>query len=172
MCRDGNPGTLAYETDYEYDGFDEVVQIDQWGGVKGSSSPGDRKRLFAYDSIGREIAENIPEFQSSVSPASRTCSGAPSGSVWTMCKTLDGNGNVVLKAEMREVDLADIPLKELRDALSGQVQQLLSRGEPDSLEVHSRTETNCEWPSKRFVSESLDLPLLLRCPLILELVLI
>lgn len=79
---------------------------------------------------------------------------------------------MTLKAEMMEVDSPDIPLTALRDALSGQAQQLLRLGEPDSLKVHSRTETNCEWPSKRFSFESFDLPLLLSCPLIMEAVLI
>ena len=55
-------------------------------------------RLFAYDSLGRLIAEKIPELQSTLYPASlttSTCTGAPASNAWTMCAyTYDGNSNV------------------------------------------------------------------------------
>ena len=85
-------GTLAYETDYQYDALGDLTRVDQWGGAKGSA--GDRVRLFAYDSLGRKIAESVPEEQSAGTPGSRTCSGA-SGSTWTKCYAYDGNGNVL-----------------------------------------------------------------------------
>jgi len=92
-------GTLAYETDYQYNALDKLVQVDQWGGAHGASSPGDRQRLFAYDSLGREIAENIPENQSAGTPAALTCSGTASGSKWTKCFGYDGNGNTTSTAD-------------------------------------------------------------------------
>ncbi len=87
-------GSLVYETDYQYNVLDNLIQVDQWGGAKGASSPGDRKRVFAFDSLGREIAENIPESQSASAPAGRTCNGALPGTLWTRCIVHDGNGNV------------------------------------------------------------------------------
>jgi RHS repeat-associated protein len=86
-------GTLSYETDYTYDAVDRELIVDQWGGANGATSPGERKRLFAFDSLGRKVAENIPENQGSTSPASLTCQNAPSGTKWTMCFSFDGNGN-------------------------------------------------------------------------------
>lgn len=86
---------LTYETDYQYNALDELVQVDQWGGAKGATSPGDRQRLFAYDSLGREIAEKIPENQSLASPASLTCTGTVAGTKWTSCFGYDSNNNMV-----------------------------------------------------------------------------
>lgn len=83
-------GALNYETDYAYNVFDKLTRVDQWGGPHGSS--GERLRQFAYDSVGRMVAESVPENQAALYPASRTCSGA-SGSAWTMCFSYDGNGN-------------------------------------------------------------------------------
>jgi len=55
-------GTLAYETDYQYNGLDKLTEVDQWGGAKNSSSPGDRQRLFNYsDSLGRLHSITTPE---------------------------------------------------------------------------------------------------------------
>ncbi|MGA2653865.1 MAG: RHS repeat-associated core domain-containing protein [Terracidiphilus sp.] len=86
-------GALAYETDYTYYALNNLIEVDQWGAASGSTSPGDRKRLFAYDSLGREIAENIPENQSLASPASLTCTGTTSGTKWTGCIAYDANSN-------------------------------------------------------------------------------
>jgi YD repeat-containing protein len=47
------------ETDYQYDGSDNLTRVDQWGGPKGSS--GDRIRTFSYDSLSRLIASSNPE---------------------------------------------------------------------------------------------------------------
>lgn len=96
-------GALTYETDYQYNGLDKLIQVDQWGGAKNSSSPGDRQRLFAYDGLGRLIAENIPENQSASYPASLTCSGTASGTKWTKCYSYDANGNVLSKTDARGV---------------------------------------------------------------------
>jgi RHS repeat-associated protein len=88
-------GTLAYETDYVYNALDRLIEVDQWGAAKGSSSPGNRQRLFAYDTLGRRLAEDIPEEQSKLYPASLTCPGVTSANKWTGCYSIyDGNGNV------------------------------------------------------------------------------
>jgi RHS repeat-associated protein len=92
-------GSLTNETDYSYTALDKVKQVDQWGGPNGSSSPGDRKRIFAYNNLGQMIAENIPENQSVSNPASLTCSGTTSGTLWTNCFTPDANGNTVLSTD-------------------------------------------------------------------------
>jgi RHS repeat-associated protein len=86
-------GALSYETDYQYNVLDNLTEVDQWGAASGSTSPGDRQRLFAYDILGREIAERIPENQSVVSPAAQTCSGTTSGTKWTECIAYDANSN-------------------------------------------------------------------------------
>jgi YD repeat-containing protein len=96
-------GVLTYETDYQYNGVDKPTEIDQWGGAKNSSSPGDRQRLFAYDGLGRLIAENIPENQSALSPASLTCVGTVSGTKWTKCYAYDANSNIQSKIDARAV---------------------------------------------------------------------
>ena len=55
-------GTLTYETDYQYNGLDKLTEVDQWGGAKNSSSPGDRQRLFNYnDGLGRLHSITTPE---------------------------------------------------------------------------------------------------------------
>jgi RHS repeat-associated protein len=82
---------LSIETDYTYNVLDKVTEIDQWGAAAGSGSPGDRVRKFAYDSLGRERAENIPENQSAIHGASQTCTNY--SGAWTSCFTYDGNGN-------------------------------------------------------------------------------
>lgn len=87
-------GTLAYETDYAYNGLDQLIEVDQWGGANGSSSPGDRKRIYSYDSLGRLIASNEPENQSSLTTAHLTCSNISGPVSWTTCYSLDGNGNI------------------------------------------------------------------------------
>jgi RHS repeat-associated protein len=86
-------GVLSYETDYQYNALDELTEVDQWGAAYGSASPGDRQRLFAYDSLGREIAEKIPENQSVAVQASLTCPGTTSGTKWTRCFAYDANSN-------------------------------------------------------------------------------
>ena len=81
-------GTLAYETDYAYNGVDQLTEVDQWGG---STTP--VKRIFFYDGLGQKIAENIPENQSAASPAHLTSSDA--NGTWTTLFGYDGNGNLI-----------------------------------------------------------------------------
>lgn len=54
-------GSLTNETDYQYNALDQLTQVDQWGGPKNSTSPGDRQRLFGYDTLGRLISSSTPE---------------------------------------------------------------------------------------------------------------
>jgi RHS repeat-associated protein len=77
-------GVLSYETDYKYNVFDKVTQVDQWGGASGSS--GDRVRSFVYDSLGRMTSQTEPE--------SGTTSFA-----------YDGNGNLKSKTDARQLSV-------------------------------------------------------------------
>jgi hypothetical protein len=55
-------GALTNETDYQYNALDKLIQVDQWGGAHGSTSPGDRQRVFNYsDSLGRLHSITTPE---------------------------------------------------------------------------------------------------------------
>lgn len=54
-------GSLTNETDYQYNAIDRLTQVDQWGGPKNSTSPGDRQRVLNYDTLGRLISSTIPE---------------------------------------------------------------------------------------------------------------
>ena len=54
-------GSLTNETDYQYNALDKLIQVDQWGGAKNSTSPGDRQRVLSYDSLGRMISATTPE---------------------------------------------------------------------------------------------------------------
>jgi YD repeat-containing protein len=54
-------GSLTNETDYQYNALDQLTQVDQWGGPKNSTSPGDRQRLSSYDKLGRLISSTTPE---------------------------------------------------------------------------------------------------------------
>lgn len=90
-------------TDYTYDTLGNLVQVDQWGGAKGNSA--DHIRKFAYDAVSRLIASNNPESASPSNPASQTCSGAPSGTLWTTCYVYDPNGNVTTKTDNRGISI-------------------------------------------------------------------
>jgi RHS repeat-associated protein len=95
-------GVLTYETDYQYTGFDKIAKIDQWGGPKNST--GERLRLFGYDSLGRLIAQNVPENASSAGPQ-LTCTGL-SGK-WTNCYTYDANGNQKTATDNRNITITN-----------------------------------------------------------------
>lgn len=68
------------ETDYRYDGLNDLVQVDQWGGPNGSS--GVRQRTFSYDSLGRLLSAYNPETGSTtysyVTSGGSVCAGDPS----------------------------------------------------------------------------------------------
>jgi len=72
----------SIETDYSYDGLDNLLRVDQWGGSNGSS--GDHIRTFTYDGISRLLTASNPE----------------SG---TTTYSYDGNGNVLTKADGRGI---------------------------------------------------------------------
>jgi len=54
-------GVLAYESDYTYDGNQNVMQIDQCGALKTGGCSQDRQRLFKYDGLSRLVSETSPE---------------------------------------------------------------------------------------------------------------
>jgi RHS repeat-associated protein len=91
---------LTYETDYQYNGFDKLTRVDQWGGPKNTG--GDRVRLFGYDSLGRLIGQNVPENASSAGPQ-LTCTGL-SGK-WTNCYQYDANGNQTSAKDNRSITI-------------------------------------------------------------------
>jgi YD repeat-containing protein len=91
-------GVPTYETDYQYNALDQLIQVDQWGGAKGSTSPGDRQRLFNYDSLGRLVGTGTPEsgtvaYKYDVGH-NLTCAGDPS----LPCSKTDARGVVTTYA--------------------------------------------------------------------------
>jgi YD repeat-containing protein len=96
-------GSPTLRTDYSYDALGNLLQVDQWGGVKGSS--GDHVRKFTYDGASRLIGSNNPETAGPNSPAAQTCTGAPSGTVWTTCYGYDANGNLTGKTDNRGISI-------------------------------------------------------------------
>jgi RHS repeat-associated protein len=84
--------TPSLETDYTYNGLDDLLQVDQWGGAKGST--GDRVRAFLYDSLSRLTnacnLESIAHLQ--------TCS-VPG--TWSNVYTYDANGNLQTRIDAR-----------------------------------------------------------------------
>jgi YD repeat-containing protein len=89
--------TPGMETDYAYDGLNDLTGVKQWGGANGSS--GSRSRGFSYDSLSRLIQAFNPE-------AGWTCYGttggaAPNGANCT--SGYDANGNLMNKTDARGV---------------------------------------------------------------------
>jgi hypothetical protein len=85
-------GTLANETDYQYNGANKLTEVDQWGGPHGSSSPGARQRLFHYDGLGRLHTITTPETgtitYNYLTSSSAMCAGNPS----LPCSKTDARG--------------------------------------------------------------------------------
>jgi hypothetical protein len=80
--------------------------------------------------------------------------------------------DMVLQTAMMEGKSPDGQLKELGETFRGYAQRLNRLADPKSFEIDCRFETNCEWPSTRITWQAFDLPVLLNCPLILEVALI
>jgi YD repeat-containing protein len=91
------------ETDYVYDALGNLKRVDQWGGTSGTS--GDHIRQFAYDGLSRLVGSNNPESASTQHPAAQTCTGAPSGTLWSSCYLYDGNGNLTKKTDNRGISI-------------------------------------------------------------------
>jgi YD repeat-containing protein len=100
----GSSQTPSMETDYTYNGFNDLLTVVQ----KGDGS-GNRGRSFAYDSFGRLVAAKNPETAGSVNsptvgstaPPSLTCSGV--AGPWTTCYAYDLNGNLTTKTDNRNI---------------------------------------------------------------------
>jgi RHS repeat-associated protein len=79
----------SYETDYAYDGFDDLKQIDQWGGAHGSAT--DLQRTFTYDGLSRLLTAKNPEtgmITYSYLASGALCAGNPS----IPCSKTDARG--------------------------------------------------------------------------------
>ena len=59
VLEQNNQGTLAWETDYTYDGLDRLRGVNQKGDA--STSAGWRTRTFNYDSLSRLSSQTTPE---------------------------------------------------------------------------------------------------------------
>jgi YD repeat-containing protein len=88
----GSAPTL--ETDYQYDPLGNLLRVDQWGGVQGSS--GDRIRIFKYDSLSRLLNVCNPE---TISSGSSCSTSGPWGSSYTY----DLDGNISIRTDGRGI---------------------------------------------------------------------
>jgi YD repeat-containing protein len=96
--------TPSMETDYTYNGFNDLLTVVQ----KGDGS-GNRDRAFAYDSFAHLIGALNPETAGSVNsptvgntaPPALTCSGI--SGTWTTCYAYDLNGNLTQKTDNRNI---------------------------------------------------------------------
>jgi YD repeat-containing protein len=80
----------SLETDYQYNGLDLLIQVDQWGGAK--NSVGNRSRTFSYDSLGRLLIAKNAE-------SGKTCYGKWNGEYCQL--GYDGNSNLKFKTDAR-----------------------------------------------------------------------
>jgi YD repeat-containing protein len=84
-------GSLTNETDYQYNALDKLTQVDQWGGAKNSTSPGDRQRVFNYDTLGRMISSTTPE-TGGITYSYLTSGSLCAGDVTLPCSKTDARG--------------------------------------------------------------------------------
>ncbi len=90
MEADPVKNTTTLETGYAYDALNNLVQVDQWGGPKGTS--GERQRVFTYDSLSRLLTAKNPE-------SGTVCYGMGSG----CAGGYDLNGNLQAKTDARGI---------------------------------------------------------------------
>lgn len=86
-------GALTAETDYYYNALDRLIKVDQWGGPKNSTTPGDRQRLFGYDGLGRLVSATTPE-TGTVTYGYLTNGNLCAGNVTLPCSKTDARGVV------------------------------------------------------------------------------
>lgn len=84
-------GSLTNETDYQYNALDQLTEVDQWGGAKNSTSPGDRQRTSSYDTLGRVISSTTPE-DGTVTYSYLTNGSLCAGNVTLPCSKTDARG--------------------------------------------------------------------------------
>ncbi len=98
-----NQGVLDWETDYQYDGMDRLLRVDQKGN---STSPSNwRTRTFAYDSLGRVANQTTPE-----------------GGQLTF-NSYDANGNLLMQTDAR-----GLTVQYQYDALNRLTHKVLQNG--------------------------------------------
>jgi YD repeat-containing protein len=93
-------GSLTNETDYQYNAtirppVYRTTQVDQWGGSKNSTSPGDRQRAMNYDGLGRLISSTTPE-AGTVTYSYLTNGNLCAGDVTKLCSKTDARGVTTL----------------------------------------------------------------------------
>jgi YD repeat-containing protein len=89
-------GSLTNETDYQYNAtvsppVYRTTEVDQWGGAKNSTSPGDRQRTMNYDSLGRLISSTSPE-TGTVTYSYLASGSLCAGNVTLPCSKTDARG--------------------------------------------------------------------------------
>ncbi len=106
---DGTNHTASMETDYTYDDNDNLIQVDQYGGVKGGTGQTEVKRTFNYDSLSRLICAANPESATNpqnlldFTPVSCPASASSTYTSGTLGYTYDANGNVQRRTDARGV---------------------------------------------------------------------
>ena len=80
----GSSMSPSMETDYGYDGLNNLLSVTQWGGPSGS--PNARARSFTYDSLSRLLTAQNPETA-------------------TMTYTYDANSNLQTKTDARGIQV-------------------------------------------------------------------
>lgn len=91
----GSTTSPSMETDYTYDGLNNLLSVTQWGGSSGSS--GARTRMFSYDGLSRLIQSYNPE-------SGWMCYGTTGGAKanGSNCTSgYDSDGNLIYKTDAR-----------------------------------------------------------------------
>ena len=81
----GSSTSPSMETDYSYDGLNDLLGVTQWGGASGS--PNSRMRSFTYDSLSRLLTAANPE-------------------TGTITYTYDANSNLQTKTDARGIQIS------------------------------------------------------------------
>jgi YD repeat-containing protein len=97
------------ETDYTYDANNNLTQVDQYGGVKGSTGQTEVKRNFNYNSLSQLLCASNPESATNpLTPTNFTPVACPSPitsyyTAGTLGYSYDANGNVQTRTDARGV---------------------------------------------------------------------
>ena len=88
----------GYETDYGYNGFSNLLTVNQWSGSSGNGS--EIQRTFRYDALSQLIASSNPE---TGIICYGTVAGGSAQSLTNCTQGYDLNGNLVTKTDARGV---------------------------------------------------------------------